>query len=40
MYFYNNETVLIVPGIVLDTFAGEAAEGKRGEEEMTGSYFY
>ena len=44
LYFINNEPILIrsmqAAGIVLDTFAGEAGEGKGGEEEITGGYFY
>ena len=33
-------TSMLVAGIVLDTFAGEAEEGKGGEEAITGGYFY
>ena len=40
----NNEPILssmLAAGIVQDTFAGEAGEGKRGGEvETTGGYFY
>ena len=40
---FNNETTLtsvLVAGIVLDTFAGEAGEGNGVEEETIGDYFY
>ena len=40
----NDQPMLIrstqVAGIVQDTFAGEAGEGKGGEEETTRGYFY
>ena len=40
----NNQPILssmLAAGIVQDTFAGEAGEGKRGDEvETTGCYFY
>ena len=44
LYFLiNNKPKLIrsilATGIVQDTFAGEAGEGKAGEEEMTGGYY-
>ena len=31
---------MLAAGIVQDMFAGEAVEGKGGEEETTGGYFY
>ena len=40
---FNNETTLtsmLVAGIVLDTFSGEAGEGEGVEEETIGVYFY
>ena len=40
----NNEPILthsmLDAGIVQDTFAGKAGEGKGGEGETTGGYFY
>ena len=45
LYFLiHNKPILIrsmlAAGIVQDTFAGEAGEGKGGEEETTGGYCY
>ena len=44
VFFINNKPILIrsmlAAGIVQDTFVGEAVEGKGGEEETTGGYFY
>ena len=40
----NNEPILIcfmqAAGMVQDMFAGEAGEGEKGKEEMTGGFFY
>ena len=40
----NNKPILLsfmlAAGIVQDRFVGEAVEGKGGEEETTGGYFY
>ena len=45
LYFLINNTPILVSfmlaaGIVQDNFVGEAVEGERGEEEITGGYFY
>ena len=45
LYFLiNNKPILVhsmlAASIVKDTLAGEAVEGKGGEEETTGGYFY
>ena len=45
LYFLiNNKQILVhsmlAAGIVQDTFSGEAVEGKGGEEETSGGYFY
>ena len=34
------DTLKHAVGIILDTFAGEAGEGKVGKAEMIGGYFY
>ena len=43
-HFSSNKPILIssmlAAGIVQDRFVGEAVEGKGGEEETTGGYFY
>ena len=45
LYFCINDKAILIhsmlaAGVVQVTFVGEAVEGKGGEEETTGGYFY